>query len=653
MISLLGLGPKYGLPVQKTKQSCFHVISDVEYMFDWIEDDTTKDILRSETTNALENFMNNAYQGNVERQISNKLDELQRFKRNNPDLMILKSDKGNKTVIMEKDEYLSKCLVLLNDTSVYKKISNPTNRISTENNDLVKNLYDNKNIDFVTRSQLITYRAITPKMYFVPKYHKLGVPVRPILSAINGPTYDLSKFATSILNKLVKSEFYVKNSFDFQEYITKQKVPFEHSMVSFDVVSLFTNIPIELVMEALENRWTEIATHTSIPKRKFIKMIKLCIENSYFSFLGVTYLQIFGVPMGSPLSPILAEIVLDMIIKLIIERVKDELNINIMVLKKYVDDLFLILPTGSVDQVLNIFNRQNQYIQFTAEKEENYCIPFLDMLVIRSLTDGEIVTKWYRKPIASGRFLNWESLHPLNQKLSTMFGFIDRMFRLSSLCFHNECRQIVIKSLTANNYPNKIIAESIVKYHRKRMNALTITTIHQKNQQNTEVNRFFSLTYIKGASERTIRAIRRHTENFKIALRNISSLDNEFSKVKDKDPVNEHSEVIYSIPCSQCNDRPYIGITKQLVKSRMSQHKSTINCNQPEKSALARHALERGHNFDFDGVSILAHQSNRTKREFMEELFIKSSKKCVNLKSRDSANVSAIYSRLFDRLNNI
>ena len=49
---------------------------------------------------------------------------------------------------------------------------------------------------------------------------------------------------------------------------------------------------------------------TSIPLHEFIKAIMIIINSTFFKFDKKIFRQIFGMPMGSPLSPILANIVL-------------------------------------------------------------------------------------------------------------------------------------------------------------------------------------------------------------------------------------------------------------------------------------------------------------------------------------------------------
>ena len=73
---------------------------------------------------------------------------------------------------------------------------------------------------------------------------------------------------------------------------------------------MYTNIPTDLVLKSIERRWNLIENKTSIPLHEFIKAIMIIINFTFFKFDKKIFRQIFGMPMGSPLSPILANIVL-------------------------------------------------------------------------------------------------------------------------------------------------------------------------------------------------------------------------------------------------------------------------------------------------------------------------------------------------------
>ena len=67
--------------------------------------------------------------------------------------------------------------------------------------------------------------------------------MRPIVSFINSPLYNLSKFLCKLLSPLAgNTEFTVKNSYEFVQFLNSIVLKKNECMVSFDVVSLFTNI---------------------------------------------------------------------------------------------------------------------------------------------------------------------------------------------------------------------------------------------------------------------------------------------------------------------------------------------------------------------------------------------------------------------------
>ena len=85
---------------------------------------------------------------------------------------------------------------------------------------------------------------------------------------MNTPTYKLGKFLVPILKPLTTNQFTVKDSFHFAEEIFDQQ--HDLFMSSLDVDSLFTNIPLEEIIETCTNElFKESETAESLSKTEF------------------------------------------------------------------------------------------------------------------------------------------------------------------------------------------------------------------------------------------------------------------------------------------------------------------------------------------------------------------------------------------------
>ena len=95
---------------------------------------------------------------------------------------------------------------------------------------------------------------------------KQGTLLRPIISQIGSYTYELAKFLVPILMPLTTNQYTVKDSFSFvNSLMSLQNVSF---MASFDVVSLFTNIPLNETIElCLDKLYTDTDLVHSLPRK--------------------------------------------------------------------------------------------------------------------------------------------------------------------------------------------------------------------------------------------------------------------------------------------------------------------------------------------------------------------------------------------------
>ena len=81
-------------------------------------------------------------------------------------------------------------------------------------------------------------------LYGLPKVHKEGVPMRPILSSIGTCGYNIAEFLVPFLQPLTINNYTVKDSFSFVDEITSLTTNSNITMASFDIKSLFTNVPL-------------------------------------------------------------------------------------------------------------------------------------------------------------------------------------------------------------------------------------------------------------------------------------------------------------------------------------------------------------------------------------------------------------------------
>ena len=82
----------------------------------------------------------------------------------------------------------------------------------------------------------------TPRFYGQPKIHKPGV---PIVSCSRSSLHNLDKYTVYILKAYVKDENNkARDATTFSNYIRNVPIEDEEMIVSFDVTSLHTNIPI-------------------------------------------------------------------------------------------------------------------------------------------------------------------------------------------------------------------------------------------------------------------------------------------------------------------------------------------------------------------------------------------------------------------------
>ena len=134
---------------------------------------------------------------------SNVLKALLALKKD-PDRVILSVNKGNCVVVMDKHDYREKALSLLNNRNTYSIIkSDPTGKTQRGLNAKLLLLKKSNITSKATYEKLYSCAGLSPRFYGLPKIHKPEIPLRPIVSFVNSPTYGVSSFFGKILSPVL------------------------------------------------------------------------------------------------------------------------------------------------------------------------------------------------------------------------------------------------------------------------------------------------------------------------------------------------------------------------------------------------------------------------------------------------------------------
>jgi hypothetical protein len=444
-------------------------------------------------------------------------------------------------------------------------------------------------------------------------------------------------------NVVGNTSSFVKDSIELKEFLSNKIIPPDHIFISLDVKSLFTNVDTQLVIDCISKRWRTIANHTSLPLNNFIEGLRMVLDNCFFTYKNVIYHQVYGTPMGSPVSPIVANLVMENVESEILES----LDFVPIFYKRYVDDILMCIPSEKKEYVFNIFNTKHPRLKFTIEIENNATIPFLELLLIRE-QNGRVSTDWFHKETWSGRYLNFKSHLPISYKRNTVTILSKKILQLSESKFHDKNFQLLQSTLTSNSYPQKFVTDLIRNEKLKFENSNSIIpSIHNPIDPNNNRNSktFLSIPFIDSIFYK----IKAYFDKFDINVVGKSSNDlykSLFSKLKDEIPKPVRSSVVYKVNCQDC-DLVYIGNTMQYLKLRIGQHKSAVRNRNKDHSALAEHAIDNQHSIDWINYDIVTNENRLKARQVLEMINIKRFKeKCMN-RQIESQNLTNVYDNLF------
>ena len=246
----------------------------------------------------------------------------------------------------------------------------------------------------------------TPLLYGLPNVHTSGILLRPIVSFVSSPLYELSKYLSKILAPLIgNSDSFVRSSSEFVSFITSKTICPDEHLVSFDVVSLFTKFPVELALDVANHRLSSdntLPSRSNLSVQELLCLLEFCLKATYLCFRGWFFKQTYRTAMGSLVSVSIANVVME--------------DVEERALALY--DIQLPFTVVRVDRIQHLLGHLNSIecsIQFMVEVENDGELPFLDVNIYRG-SDGSLNTSVYRKPTHTDRYLDFSFHHPLSHK---------------------------------------------------------------------------------------------------------------------------------------------------------------------------------------------------------------------------------------------
>ena len=245
--------------------------------------------------------------------------------------------------------------------------------------------------------------------------------MRPIVSPIDTYSYKLAQYLRSLLSPHIPLKYATKDSFTF----IKQLNTFGKFLISFDVTSLFTNIPLEETINIQIDTIFENYPNVKFTRKELQKLFKMTTSETRFIFNNEIYDQISGVSMGSLLAPILANLFMGYHEK---DRIEKAEVVKPAFYKRYVDDIFEVLESELDAETFHthLFTKHKN-IKFTYERQIQNKLLLLDTLIINN---ENLRASFFRKKTYKGLLLNYFSFVPASYKYGLTKTLIDRMYKI-------------------------------------------------------------------------------------------------------------------------------------------------------------------------------------------------------------------------------
>ena len=368
---------------------------------------------------------------------------------------------------------------------------------------------------------------------------------------------------------------------DIADSLDSVKLDDDEVLISFDVSSLYTNVPLQEAIDVCTDLlYSGKHKVPPVDKDTFKELCQLCSCNVLMLTHDGYYRQTDGLAMGSPPAPMFANGWLSKFDPI----VKGDAKLY----KRYMDDILRSIKRSEIARKLQEINSIHPSLKFTIETETEGKLPFLDMLIIRMA--GKLSSTWYNKPTDTGLIMNYHSLAPKKYKRSVVAGFVYRIHRACSTWLNFSDSLCKAKRvLERNQYPPDFY-EPIIESAINKIMGVEIEAKEQivqgqivSEEEPALQKKLIFVEYRGKVTEDFCRSLRKSDAPCQPVL-TLRKLRTVLPSLKPAIEKRCRSHVVYKITCPRCRSC-YIGQTSQYLDARFGQHKKP---SQPVGKHLRR-----------------------------------------------------------------
>ncbi len=353
--------------------------------------------------------------------------------------VFLEADKGAGLILMKREEYREKIYRdVLNDRVTYEELkSDPSEQLEKDFKQLLSDLKREEVLIPQEEQKIVRDKPRLPRMFGLPKLHKPGHPMRPVVSCVNSVLDKSGNLIDNVVKPVVASGWqYLQDSTHVLKYVEERKAElrregFQESqiyLVSFDVESFYPSVPHERAVEAFQRAKKDLKVEEE-QAESISRILKLHLSNAFFSFGDKFFRQKTGLPIGSSIGGPIACLALALAEDQLLERLKrtnPKLATIFKYYRRYLDDSLLMFgcmsPSEAKDiaqTILELLNEMDRAFRFTTTGATQDLV-VLDIRIV--VEHGRLVTKNYQKPTDKRTLLNSTSDHPQHVKRAIAYG---------------------------------------------------------------------------------------------------------------------------------------------------------------------------------------------------------------------------------------